>query len=289
MSDHELTPPPVPSSTTATPPPDGPASVAPSRAAMLESLSDFHAATSPGAAVAAAGGDAATGKIDPMTLGAIGAWQVQRVGVQQPQQAPRQAAAQPVTQSRPEQAPPAPESQAAPQPARFQPESASPAPQGAMQGAAPKPAPAVTTAPRTGSRTVRLWQIATALALLGCLVLATLLARAPERFDTALAPIGVVNTPAPIFLAEIGGDRLRMTPLAIIEVPEKNDLQLWMFMANSDKPITLGVLPAKGGIFTLPQTPQEGARFVISLEPHGGSPAGKIAGQVLYGGTLANR
>jgi len=251
---------------------------------MLDSLSDFHAATSPGAAVAAAGGDAATGKIDPMTLGAIGAWQVQRVGVKQPQQAPRQAAAQPVTQSRPEQAPPAPASQATPQP-----ESASPAPQSAMQGAAPLPAPAVITAPRTGSRAVRLWQIATALALFGCLVLGTLLARAPERFDTALAPIGVVNTPAPIFLAEIGGDRLRMTPLAIIEVPEKNDLQLWMFMANSDKPITLGVLPAKGGIFTLPQTPQEGARFVISLEPHGGSPAGKIAGQVLYGGTVANR
>lgn len=133
------------------------------------------------------------------------------------------------------------------------------------------------------------WQIATGLLLLTSIGLAAKLALAPERFDKSLAPIGVVNTPAPIFFAELNRDRLRMTPLAIIEVPEKNDLQLWMFMVNSDKPISLGVLPAKGGIFTLPQTPEEGARFVISLEPHGGSTGGKITGQVLYGGTVANR
>jgi len=108
-------------------------------------------------------------------------------------------------------------------------------------------------------------------------------------FDQAVSPIGVVNAPAPIYLAELGRDRLRVTPLAIVAVPPTHDLQLWMFMVDSDTPISLGVLPATGGVFTLPQIPAEGARFVVSLEPHGGSSGGKITGQVLYGGTLAKR
>jgi anti-sigma-K factor RskA len=104
-----------------------------------------------------------------------------------------------------------------------------------------------------------------------------------------VAPIGVVNTPAPIYLAELGDAKLRVTPLAIVAVPASKDLQLWMFMVDQQTPISLGVLPATGGIFSLPQIPTEGARFVISLEQHGGVMPGKITGEVLYGGTLARR
>jgi hypothetical protein len=120
-------------------------------------------------------------------------------------------------------------------------------------------------------------------------VLAVLLLTGGPSFDIGLAPIGQVNSPAPIFLVESGKDRLRLTALADIDVPKDRDLQLWMFQPNSDRAISLGVLPPDGGIFTPPVAAAEGTRFVISLEPHGGSTGGKIAGKVLYGGTLANR
>ena len=133
------------------------------------------------------------------------------------------------------------------------------------------------------------WRVTTLLLAVAVLALGGVTLFRPAGFDIALAPLGVVNAPAPIFLAELGDSKLRMTPLADIEVPAGNDLQLWMFMPNSDRAIALGVLPPAGGVFTPPQMPPEGAKLVISLEPHGGSTGGKITGKVLYGGLLANR
>ena len=133
------------------------------------------------------------------------------------------------------------------------------------------------------------WQVTAGFAVLVAAVMGILALQKPVTFETAVAPIGVVNAPAPIYLAELGDGKLRVTPLAIGAVPATKDLQLWMFMLDQQTPISLGVLPATGGIFSLPQIPVEGARFVISLEPHGGTPPGKITGEVLYGGTLARR
>ncbi len=133
------------------------------------------------------------------------------------------------------------------------------------------------------------WRITTAIAALIAAGLGVAVLNRPAGFDSGVAAIGVVNAPAPIFLAEFGSGHLRLTPLAIVQVPPAKDLQLWMFMPESQTPISLGVLPAAGGVFTLPQVPPEGSRFIISLEPHGGSTAGKVEGQVLYGGTLATR
>ena len=133
------------------------------------------------------------------------------------------------------------------------------------------------------------WRAATALFVVISVVLAVMLFKGGPSFEVGLAPIGQVSSPAPVFLAEAGKSKLRVTPLADIEVPKENDLQLWMFQPNSERAISLGVLPAGGGVFTPPVALQEGARFVISLEPHGGTTNGRISGNVLYGGMLANR
>ena len=156
--------------------------------------------------------------------------------------------------------------------------------------AAPAPQAVQSAPPPVGLlHRVAFWRATTAIAVIAAVAVMVLSSNRPATFEVGVAPIGVVNTPAPIYLAELGAGKLRVTPLAIVAVPATKDLQLWMFLVDSQTPISLGVLPATGGIFTLPQIPTEGARFVISLEPHGGSPAGKIAGDVLYGGTLAKR
>jgi anti-sigma-K factor RskA len=238
--------------------------------------------------------------VDPDLLGAIGSWQVQRTPsapvaapVAAPA-APHAVASEPFRQIAAAQAPAEPP--AAPLVAAAVAQTPAPAPApapAAAQVAAPIAEPPIAAPAAAGRRQltqrVGFWRATTALATLAAAVLALHANNQPAAFDQAVAPIGVVNSPSPIYLAELGDGRLRVTPLAIVAVPAAKDLQLWMFLADSQTPVSLGVLPASGGIFTLPQLPDEGARFVISLEPHGGSPPGKIAGQVLYGGTLAKR
>lgn len=137
---------------------------------------------------------------------------------------------------------------------------------------------------------IRLWQSATAAATLAALALAITLATTRPTPPDAIAAIGVVNAPAPLYLIE--ADRtatLHVTALALIAVPNGRDLQLWMIPPGSDQPISLGLLPPGGSTFKTDTKPAEGTRFIISLEPRGGAPSGRITGQVLYGGTLANR
>ena len=166
----------------------------------------------------------------------------------------------------------------------------------AALSAAPPPAletaiePAL-PAPRPKLRdTVLVWRLATAGCLAAALVLGGLLLTAHADKAAAVAAIGVVNTPAPLYLAEADtAGRLRITPLAIIAVPNGRDLQLWMIPPNTRDPVSLGVLPPGGRSVSLGGPPLEGTRFIVSLEPRGGAPGGRITGQVLYGGTLANR
>lgn len=135
------------------------------------------------------------------------------------------------------------------------------------------------------------WQIATAIAFAVAIAAIAIPAlRQQAATPLAIAAIGVVNAPAPLYLAELdSAGTLRLSALATITVPNGRDLQLWIIPPGEQNPTSLGVLPARGTIFTLPTPPAEGTRFVISMEPRGGATAGRITGQVLYGGTLANR
>lgn len=135
------------------------------------------------------------------------------------------------------------------------------------------------------------WQVATAASLV-LAVAAGVVAFVSHRAAplVSVAAIGVVNAPAPLYLAEINSAAvLRLTALATIAVPNGRDLQLWIIPQGDQTPTSLGVLSSRGTSFTLPVVPPEGTRFVISMEPRGGTTAGRITGQVLYGGTLANR
>ncbi len=145
--------------------------------------------------------------------------------------------------------------------------------------------------PRPASNGLIRWKVATAVCL-ALAVAAGVFAFVPRSIapTTAIAAIGVVNAPAPLYLAEIdGAATLRLTALATIAVPNGRDLQLWIIPPGDQPAVSLGVLPSRGATITLPSVPPEGTRFVISLEPRGGTSAGRITGQVLYGGTLANR
>jgi len=261
-------------------------------------------------------------EINPDIFGAIGRWQERlahsepRVREVEPQQLdPRITYAQPQPQYQDQYYPPyqpahEPDFQLEPEyepgyapdgvplaglPLEAEPEAApelAPAPELAAP-VAPPAKPKMVVPPRKVRiglfQRLNFWRATTLLLAVAVLALGGVTLFRPAGFDIALAPLGVVNAPAPIFLAELGESKLRMTPLADIEVPAGNDLQLWMFMPNSDRAIALGVLPPAGGVFTPPQMPPEGAKLVISLEPHGGSTGGKITGKVLYGGLLANR
>ena len=220
--------------------------------------------------------------VDPDIFGALGDWQ-ERQALTQPR-------AREVLRPAEEQRYVPPPQYQPPYTAQPQPQQAEPQPETVAEPTAPTAEAPVATKVGGGLvANLRFWQLTTivfALATVGLLIASL---NRPPRFDVAIAPIGVVNAPAPIFLAETAPTRIRMTALADIEVPAANDLQLWMFAPNSDKPISVGVLPISGGVFTPAAPPVEGSRLVISLEPHGGSTGGKITGKVLYGGTLANR
>jgi anti-sigma-K factor RskA len=246
--------------------------------------------------------------VDPRVFGAIGQWQKETPEHKPEPPASRSAAAlspvplqaAPPAPVQPAEAPPPP-SVAVPIVVEAAPvvavPPAEPAPPVVAKPAEPaKPEPAKFEAkPRRAIHLPKLsggvvaWKLATAFFALSSAVLAYALLDRPQGFDISLAPIGIVNSPAPIFLVETGKTKLRLTSLADIEVPKENDLQLWMVLPNSERAISLGVLPASGGIFTPPQQPTEGTRFVVSLEPHGGTVSGKITGKVLYGGQLADR
>ena len=245
--------------------------------------------------------------VDPMVFGALGQWQ-ERVARQEPDRRTTSSGGQrmhgamladgePVIHYAPPVNPPAapvvevrpPQPQ--PQP-RVKPVEPAPV---AQQPAEPQAEPETTAAPAKKIdwavllSSLHFWRAVAGVFIVISVVLAVLLSSAGSSFEVGLAPIGQVNSPAPVFLVESGKTKLRLTPLADIEVPKDRDLQLWMFQPNSERAISLGVLPVAGGVFTPPATVLEGARFVISLEPHGGTTNGRITGNVLYGGLLANR
>jgi anti-sigma-K factor RskA len=136
------------------------------------------------------------------------------------------------------------------------------------------------------------WQLATAISLGLAASLGVLLVIPRGEAVRAIAAIGPVSAPAPLFLAECNAaGRLTITPLATIAVPSGRDLEVWILPPSSPadaKPNSLGVLPANGKTLSLGAAPAEGTQLLVTMEPRGGSPTGQITGPVLYGGVLAN-
>lgn len=153
------------------------------------------------------------------------------------------------------------------------------------------PAPTIATPAKSGLfGRVGFWRATTAASLVLATGIAVFAIVSQPPSTQAVAAIGVANAPAPIYLAEADAKgNVRMTPLAVIAVPNGRDLQLWMIPPGSDTPSSLGVIAAGGQTVSLGGPPAEGTRLVVSMEPRGGAPSGRITGQVLYGGTLANR
>jgi anti-sigma-K factor RskA len=156
--------------------------------------------------------------------------------------------------------------------------------------------PAVQAPPQSAPTAVRLidrllfWRATTAasLVLAAAIGLFAVINRSPAL--VSVAAIGTANAPSPIYLAELNSrSSLHITPLAVIAVPSGRDLQLWMLASNDAQPIPLGILQADGLTVKLPTRPAEGTRFLVTMEPRGGAPSGRITGQVLYGGVLATR
>ncbi|PST23363.1 anti-sigma factor [Rhizobium sp. JAB6] len=88
---------------------------------------------------------------------------------------------------------------------------------------------------------------------------------------------------------DVSNGRLKVTPVAAGK-PEDKSLELWL-IRGSDPAEALGVLPQGGdGEIVLPPELHgkltEGAIIAVSVEPFGGSPAGKPTGDVVASGTI---
>jgi anti-sigma-K factor RskA len=185
------------------------------------------------------------------------------------------------------------------QPAAVPPPEPTPAPQSVVTTAFARLTEPSLTEPPTQPRftaalrlidSLLFWRAATAasLVLAAAIALFAYINRNPSL--VSVAAIGTANAPSPIYLADLDSHAsLHITPLAVIAVPSGRDLQLWMLTSNDAQPIPLGILQADGLTVTLPTRPAEGTRFLVTMEPRGGAPSGRITGQVLYGGVLATR
>ena len=164
-----------------------------------------------------------------------------------------------------------------------------------IHGASPA-APAAGIEATTGWwRQLAFWRGLSALAGVGALTLAVLLANP----GPAAPPIVVVLSPATpgaaaggvvpaSFVASISGDgRAVVTrPLVNVKLEPDRALELWA-AAGTGAPRSLGLISASGasvvGKATLPKGTDH---LAVSLEPPGGSPTGAPTGPVLYVGKL---
>lgn len=150
------------------------------------------------------------------------------------------------------------------------------------------------TAPLRAWQRLGWWRGLSALAMTGCVVLASLLVlreQAPpaERYVAVLqAPGGGGNG----WFVEVDtrSATLRLVPVAgarAVQVPADRVLQFWTKAPDAAGPSSLGLVPA-GSTVELPAqrlpalVPEQ--LFEITLEPAGGSPLGRPTGPVLFVG-----
>jgi len=139
--------------------------------------------------------------------------------------------------------------------------------------------------PRPMLRRVGFWQGTTAAAAALAACLALLWLRTPAvHYAAVIAP---TQGPAAAWLAETRPDgALVVTVLGQTARPAGKDLELWALAAGATRPVSLGVLPASGGLVVAANLPRDRLQLMVSLEPAGGSPSGQPTGPVLYAGTL---
>lgn len=70
----------------------------------------------------------------------------------------------------------------------------------------------------------------------------------------------------------------------------EQDYELWALPDGSTRPLAMGLLPVTGSAVLKPAgLPVKKYQFLVSLEPHGGSPTGLPTGPVMFGGTPLER
>lgn len=135
------------------------------------------------------------------------------------------------------------------------------------------------------------WQGLTAVAALGCLVLAVSRATHPGGNDAAVPHfVAVLQSPDKAtngWLVEAHrGGTLRLLPLAGGDpVPPGSTLQLWTKGERDSGPTSLGlVTPGTSAVLPASRIPGLGERqlFEITLEPAGGSPLNRPTGSILF-------
>jgi len=142
-------------------------------------------------------------------------------------------------------------------------------------------------------RNTGFWRGSTALATaIAAGLAAFILMHSPESARTTgyMATLMPPNTPSPGFMAHSEPDGSIM--LASLgppppEVPNR-DMELWALPPGYARPVSLGVMPARGMKVNLHDMPRDQTQLMISLEPAGGSPSGTPTGPVLYAGKLAS-
>lgn len=143
--------------------------------------------------------------------------------------------------------------------------------------------PSAATAPPPLSRR-RFWQGFAAASILG--LIASGLTYTQVRQAAPRLVVVLLNDQAqPVSLVEaIDDKRIRVVPLAAIDVPTNRTLQVWTLPDPATGPVSMGLLESVRATLlegpVLP-TPRPDQLYEITLEPAGGSPTGRPTGPII--------
>lgn len=152
-------------------------------------------------------------------------------------------------------------------------------------GAAASPAP---SGFRRVWRSPGLWRTTTVASLAIAASLAWLMFAQPVpaggQLLAALSPYG---GPGANYLVRVDA-RGVATVVAVGDpgTPQGRALELWAVASTGARPVSLGLLPGRGGRGTLAVPSRAGTQLLVSQEPEGGSPTGQPTGPVVYAGQL---
>ena len=134
-------------------------------------------------------------------------------------------------------------------------------------------------------RDVAFWRAAAAGGFAVAAALAGIIVSRPvvPHAVAALVPAGGA---AAVYVVEARGPgHLILRAVMPVTVSANRSLELWSLPPGATRPVSLGVLPAKGRQVDAPDLPPA-TQLLVSLEPEGGSPTGQPTGPVQYAGTL---
>lgn len=140
-------------------------------------------------------------------------------------------------------------------------------------------------------RGLRFWQGLSGLALAASVLLATLLASAPQQ-EAAPRYLVVLQAPqnkaADWVVESVGGRAIRLVPVGAAQpVPAGKVMQFWTKPEGAKGPTSLGLVqPGQVVVVPVDKLPglAERTLFELTLEPDGGSPYERPSGPILYVG-----